>query len=113
MIFVCIDTFILQGCAANSLSVGSITVTCMSSHQIQVNASCTNCDDPAPPPKVKVGRNSVEIPDLEEGMMYTITINVYSNGRVVLMNDTVVFSNIVVMRKGENLCYSLKHKISL
>jgi len=91
-----------------SRSVGVITVSCTSSHDIKATAICTNCDS-APMPVSESGKSPVDITNLETGMTYTIRINVFNDGLVVLMNENVVIENVVVRSEGKKI---VLHKIS-
>ena len=100
LLFFCfLDTFILQGCAAISDTVGAINVSCASSHKILVtvlgyfqSSDLFNV--------FFAGDSPIYITGLQPGGVYNVTINVYSNGQVVLMDWIVQLQNIIVMDEG-------------
>lgn len=99
--FFSVDTFILQGCTAISNSVDVITVSCNSSHEIRANATCLSDSGCDPLFKIATGNRTLNITGLDGGNMYTVVINVYSNGQVVLMNESVTLPNIMVIDESE------------
>ena len=88
------DTFILQNCEVTSPSVGSIRVSCDSSHQILVTLTCiNNCTNSM---MTSNGYSPLNVTGLDRGIMYSVTINVF-NGSQVVLNDQTVMRNITVM----------------
>jgi len=95
-----LDTFILQGCTAISDTVGTISVSCASSHQIQVKA-LGYYQSSGPVCAVSAGHSPVNVADLQPGGVYNITNNVYFNGQVVLMDLIIRLENVMVMNVGK------------
>ena len=90
-----LDTFILQNCSATSPSIGTIRVSCDSSHQILVTLTCTNnCSNPM---VTSNGSSPLTVKGLDVGVMYNVTINVF-NGSQVVLNDKLEVITITVMR---------------
>ena len=81
------DTFILQNCIVISPSIGTIRVSCDSSHQILVTVTCTNCDNPNM--VTSSGSSSLTVRGFDPGIMYTVMINVFDGDQVVLSDQTV------------------------
>jgi len=93
----CADTLILQGCSAESTSAGVITVSCNSSHQIQVTSTCysnSNCDLLT---KTANGGSPLYITGLDDTEMCTIMINVFNNGQVVMISRSVIIEHVKVV----------------
>ena len=78
-----IDTFILQNCEVTSPSVGTIRVSCDSSHQIQINAICrdNNCNNRA---VTSNGYSPFTITGFDPGKEYAVSIHVFDGNQVVL-----------------------------
>ena len=82
------DTFILQNCDVTSLSIGTIRVSCDSSHQIQVTALCIDeCNNFIVSTN---GYSPLTVTGLDPGVRYTVTINVFDGNQVVLNNERVL-----------------------
>ena len=89
-----VDIFILQNCIVTSPSVGTIRVSCDSSHQILVTLTCTNnCTNPT---VTSIGNSPLTVRGLDPGMRYSVTIKVFDGNRVVLRNQMVT-KTIAVM----------------
>ena len=100
------DTFILQNCIVTSPSIGTIRVSCDSSHQIHVTLTCTdNCNNPM---MTSNGPSPLIIMGLDPGIMYSVTINVF-NGNQVIMRDQTVIRNITVMSDQSGEIYMYVH----
>ncbi|XP_065910292.1 uncharacterized protein [Dysidea avara] len=89
------NTFILQSCTAASHTAGFITVSCNSSHELQVTATCYSC---APQRVTANGVSNFNISGLQPGGNYMLIIRAYSNGQVVLENLTVLLNTTVLNR---------------
>ena len=86
-IFSYVDTFVLQNCTVTSSSVGTIRVSCDSSHQILVTSTCTNnCNNPM---VTNNGSSPLTVRGLDPGMMYSVTINVFDGNQVVFFSQVV------------------------
>ena len=82
-----IDTFVLQNCTVTSPSIGTIRVSCDSSHQILVTLTCTNnCNNPM---VTSNGSSPLTVRGLDPGMMYCVMINVFDGNKVVFMAQVV------------------------
>ena len=98
------DTFILQNCEVTSPSVGTIRVSCDSSHQIQVTLTCiNNCTNPT---MTSNGNSPLNITGLDPGIMYSVTVSVFDGNQVVLNNQTIMRS-ITVMSDQSGKIYLL------
>ena len=71
-----------------SPSVGTIRVLCDSSHQIQVNAICPNCNNLL---VTSNGYSPLTVMGLDPGEVYIVNIHVFDGNQVA--------SNIEVIRK--------------
>ena len=92
------DTFILQNCDATSPSIGTIRVSCDSSHQIQVTLTCTNnCNNPV---VNSSGNSPLIVRGLDPGIMYSVIINVFDGNQVVLSNSKVMEAVVVMISGG-------------
>ena len=88
------DSYILHHCTVTSPSIGTIRVSCDSSHQILVTLTCTNnCNNPM---VTSNGNSPLTVRGLDPGMMYSVTINVFDGNQVVLSDQTVTLT-ITVM----------------
>ena len=77
-----------------SPSIGTIRVSCDSSHQILVTLTCTNnCNNPM---VTSNGSSPLTMRGLDPGMMYSVTINVFDGSQVVF-SDQNVTQTITVM----------------
>ena len=86
--------FILQNCTVTSQSVGTIRVSCDSSHQILVTSTRTNdCNSSM---VTSIGSSPLTVRGLDPGMMYSVIINVFDGNQVVLRNQMVA-KTITVM----------------
>ena len=81
------DTFILQNCDVTSPTIGTIRVSCDSSHQIQITAICT--DDCNKVIVTDSGYSPLTVRGLDPGKRYTVAIDVFDGNRVVLSDETV------------------------
>ena len=104
------DTFILRNCTVTSPSIGTIRVSCDSSHQILVTSTCTNnCNNPM---VTSNGNSPLTVRGLDPGIMYSVIINVF-NGNQVVLRDRVVERGITVMDTTSskiNYCIKLEEK---
>ena len=92
------DTFILHNCIVASPSVGTIRVSCDSSHQIQITIRCTNnCTTPV---LITYGNSPLTVRGLDPGMMYSVIINVFDGNQVVLSDQTVTLTSTVMGDKS-------------
>ena len=65
-----------------SPSIGTIRVSCDSSHQILVTLTCTNnCNNPM---VTSNGSSPLTVRGLDPGMMYSVMINVFDGNQLVL-----------------------------
>ena len=88
-----LDTLVLQNCEVTSPSVGTIRVSCDSSHQIQVTLTCTNnCCSPT---MTSNGYSPLTVTGLDPGI-YSVIINVFDGNQVVL-RDEIVMITIALM----------------
>ena len=88
MLLIFTDTFILQNCNVTSPSIGTIRVSCVIPHEIQVTLRCTNnCTNPI---LITYGNSPVIIRGLDPGKRYSVTINVSDGDQVGLTDQTVV-----------------------
>ena len=86
--------FILQNCTVTSTSVGTIRISCDSSHQILVTSTCTNdCNSSM---VTSIENSPLTVRGLDPGMMYSVAINVFDGNQVVLRNQMVA-KTIIVM----------------
>ena len=87
-------TSILYNCSVISPSNGVISVSCDSSHQIQITLICTNnCTNSL---LITYGNSPLTVRGLDPGIIYTVLINVFDGNEVVLRNY-VVTQDIRVM----------------
>ena len=71
-----------------SSSIGTIRVSCDSSHQIIVTALCIDeCDNVI---ETSNGYSPLTVRGLDPGMRYSITIGVYDSNQEVLSNERVI-----------------------
>ena len=103
------DTFILQNCIVISPSIGTIRVSCDSSHQILVTVTCTNCNNPNM--VTSSGSSPLTVGGLDPGMMYSVVINVFDGNQVVLSDQTVNLC-ITVMDVGPGKIISNYNSVS-
>ena len=85
-----------------SPSIGTIRVSCDSSHQILVTLTRTNiCNNPI---MTSNGSSPLTVTGLDPGITYSVIINVF-NGNQVVLRDYRVMSNITVMgdQSGKSL----------
>ena len=95
------DTFILQNCEVTSPSIGTIKVSCDSSHQIEVTLTCIyNCANPT---ITSNGYSPLNVTGLDPGI-YSVIINVFDGNQVVLKNQTIM-RNITVMSDRSGKIY--------
>ena len=94
------DTFILQNCKVTSPSIGTIRVSCDSSHQIQVNAVCPNCNNKV---ETSNGYSPLTLMSLDPGKVYSVNIHVFDDNQVV--------SNIEVITKTIRVISTTSSKI--
>ena len=100
--FLFTDTFILQNCDVTSSSVGTIRVSCDSSHQIQVNAICAQgCSNFI---VTSNGYSPITVMDLDPGKVYTVTINVFDGNQVVLTNERITKTITVINTISSKIC---------
>ena len=94
MFFYYLDTFILQNCNVTSPSIGTIRVSCDSSHQILLTLTCTNnCTNPM---MTSSGNSPLTVTGLDPGITYSVIINVF-DGNQAIMSDQTEMRNITVM----------------
>ena len=102
LFYVLAGTFILQNCKVTSPSVGTIRVSCDSSHQIQVNVICpSNCRN-----RVVIGNgySPLTVMGLDPGRRYTVTINVFDGIQVVLIDDVIRKTIRVISTTSSKFC---------
>ena len=85
-----------------SPSVGTIRVSCDSSHQIQANAICraVNCNNPL---VTSNGYSPLTVMGLVPGEVYTVSIHVFDGNQVVL-NDERITKIIRVATSSKIVC---------
>ena len=99
-----VGTFILQNCEVTSPSVGTIRVSCDSSHQIQVNVICpTNCGV-----VMGNGYSPLTVVGLDPGRRYTVTINVFDGSQVVLRDDIIRKTIVVISTSSSMIVCSMQ-----
>ena len=91
------DTFILQNCTVTSPSIGTIRVSCDSSHQIVVTLTCTSCNNSM---ATISGSSPLIMRALDPGIMYSVMINVFDGYQVVLRERAVAKSITVMSTKS-------------
>ena len=96
------DTFTLQNCTVTSPSIGTIRVSCDSSHQILVTVTCTNCNNANM--VTSSGTSPLTVGGLNPGMVYSVINNVYDGNQVVLSN-IMVTKTITVMNTTSSKIY--------
>ena len=85
--FLLTDTFILQNCDVTSLNIGTIIVSCDSSHQIQVIALCADeCNNTI---VISNGYSPLTVRGLDPVERYIVTINVFDGNQVVFRDERV------------------------
>ena len=101
-----LDTFILQNCDVTSPNVGTIRVSCDSSHQIQVTIirCINNCCSPT---MTGNGYSPLNVIGLDSGIMYSVTINVFDGNQVVLSDQTIMRNITVMSDKSGKIRYKL------
>ena len=100
------DTFILQNCTVTSSSIGTIRVSCDSSHQILVTSTCTNnCNNPM---VTSSGSSPLTMRGLDPGMMYSVIINVFDGNQVVLRGRVVERGITVMDTRSSKINYCIK-----
>ena len=81
-----------------SPSIGTIRVSCDSSHQILVTLTYTNnCNNPM---VTGNGSSPLTVRGLDPGMMYSVIINVFDGNQVVLRDQTVTLTSTVMGDKS-------------
>ena len=103
-----VGIFILQNCTVTSPSVGTIRVSCDSSHQILATLTCTNnCNNPM---VTSNGSSPFTVRGLDPGMMYSVMINVFDSNQVVLkgraVTETITAINVIVTT-GKLFCVAM------
>ena len=85
-----------------SPSVGTIRVSCDSSHQIQVNVICQahNCNNAI---VTNNGYSPLTVMGSDPGKVYTVTINVFDGNQVVLNNERIT-KTITVINTSSKIC---------
>ena len=101
-----VDTFILQNCDVTSPSIGTIRVSCDSSHQILVTLTRTNDCNPT---LTSNGSSPLNVTGLDPEIMYSVIINVFDGNQVVLRDQTVMRTIIVMGDQSGKICV---HKCS-
>ena len=97
------DTLVLQNCQVTSPSIGTVRVSCDSSHQIQVTLTCTNnCCNPT---ITSNGYSPLNVTGLDPGIMYSVTINVFDGNQVVLRDQTVMRTITVLSDQSGKFMY--------
>ena len=87
-----------------SPSVGTIRVSCDSSHQIQVNAIkiCRhNCNIPI---VTSNGYSPLIVMGLDPGGTYTVIIHVFDDSRVVLSDERITITIRVISTTPSKIC---------
>ena len=99
-----VDTFILQNCEVTSPSVGTIRVSCDSSHQIQVSMVCAaRCD------KFSVrsnGYSPLTETGFDPGKVYTVFIDLIDDSRVVSNDERITTTIRVISTTSSKIVYS-------
>ena len=100
------DTCILQNCDVTSPSVGTIRVSCDSSHQIQVNAICqaVTCSNHT---VASNGYSPLTVMGLDPGGRYVVTIHVSDGHQVVLNNEKITKTIIVISTTPSKIMCSM------
>ena len=106
-----VDTYTLQNCTVTSPSIGTIRVSCDSSHQILVTLTCTNnCNNPM---VTSNGSSPLTVRGLDPGMMYSVIINMFDGNQVVLIGRverrTITVINATVTSGNFMMCISLNN----
>ena len=100
--FLFTDTCILQNCEVTSPSVGTIRVSCDLSHQIQVNIICPdNCNNPI---VTSSGYSPLTVMGLDPGQRYTVIIHVFDGNQLVLTNERITKTIIVMSTTSSKIC---------
>ena len=95
MFLILIGTIVLHNCKIISPSAGTVTVSCDSPYQIFVTFTCvSNCNNYNM--VTSIGSSPLTVSGLDPGMMYSVTINVFNNTKIVL-EDLMITENITVM----------------
>ena len=104
------DTFILQNCEVTSPNAGTIRVSCDISHQIQVNAICqsNNCNTTRLRVVTSDGYSPLIVMGLVPGGKYTVKINVFDGNQVVLSNEGVTETIIVIRTTSSKVVCSIQ-----
>ena len=93
-----VDTFILQNCDITSPSIGTIRVSCDSSHQIKIILTCLYyCTNPM---VTRSGIGPFTVTNLDTGTTYFVHINVFDGNQVVL-KDQAVTKNVTFISTGK------------
>ena len=96
MLLILIGTIVLHNCKITSPSGGTITVSCDSPYQIFVTFTCiSNCNNYTMM-TTSIGSSPLTVSGFDPGMMYSVTINVFNNTKIVL-EDIMITENITVM----------------
>ena len=98
-------TCILQNCEVTSPSVGTIRVSCDSSHQIQVNVICPNNCNPV---VISSGNSPLTVMGLDPGRRYTVIIHVFDGNQVVLTNEKITKTIIVISTTSSKIVCSMQ-----
>ena len=80
----------MKKCDVTSLSIGIIRVSCDVPHEIQVTLTCNryydNCNNPMITAK---GSSPLTVKELDPGVTYTVTIDVFYQNQIGLTDQTV------------------------
>ena len=84
-----------------SPSIGTIRVSCDSSHQILVTLTHINDCNPT---LTSNGSSPLNITGLDPGIMYCVIINVFAGNQVVFRDQTVMTNIIVMSDQSGKIC---------
>ena len=102
-----VDTFILKNCEVTSPSVGTIRVSCDSSHQIQISTVCASqCD------KFGGGSSNGYSPLTETGFdpgkVYTVYIDLFDGNQVMSNNERITRTVTVISTTASKIVCSMQ-----
>ena len=101
-----VDTFILQNCKVISPSIGTIRVSCDSSHQIQVSIVCAHeCDKFA---VTSNGYSPLIVMGLDPGERYMVIIYLFDDNQVGLNNERITQTVTVISTTPSKIVCSMQ-----
>ena len=87
-LFLHTDTYVLRNCNVTSPSIGTIKVSCDSSHQILVTVLCADlCTKYL---ATSNGYSPLTVRGLDPGEKYSVTISVFDGNQAVLSDERVI-----------------------